>query len=471
MTSMAAPVVPAVRIVGNEVRKGLLHAWAERVQILIELPLFIGVTLLLGPLLGAGDQIARGQLRWSLDSGRMSILVVWMVPFLFFYLQVAKMFWRLLGEIQAGTLEQVYLSPLPSWLIAAAGRLVAALAETAVIVAALYAGVGLLVPLHIGRRPAAALPLLLLVIAVVGYWLLIGGLTLVWKRIEMLVEAQGIAVWVLSATALPLLAVPGWMATAGRLVPITPGWPAWTARCSPATRRSPCGGPAGWPGCWPPPPGGCWPASSRSPSASEPPNAAARSADTEAMGGHTLYLVGGAPRVGKSSLAQRLLETDGIPWLPTDVLRTVLRRVLPELDAIDQDPVDAWRLAEVMYPHVEQAAEVCAEEAERFLIEGFELSPSYPARLRAALEGTAVRACFLGHDGFSIEDLAGYRGPKPQHHGASREELREAAAWIRRRSRELRQECAAADVPYVDVGEVGFEAAMARARRQLLAHN
>jgi predicted kinase len=68
------------------------------------------------------------------------------------------------------------------------------------------------------------------------------------------------------------------------------------------------------------------------------------------MGGHRLYLVGGAPRVGKSSLAQRLLELDGIPWLPTDVLRTVLRRVLPELDAIDQDPVDASLLAEFMYP-------------------------------------------------------------------------------------------------------------------------
>jgi len=209
--------------IGNEVRKGLLHAWAERVQILIELPLFIGFTLLLGPLLGAGDQIARGSLRWSLEPGRMSILVVWMVPFLFFYLQVAKMFWRLLGEIQAGTLEQVYLSPLPSWLLAAAGRVVAALAETAAVVAALYAAVRLLVPLHIGWRTAAALPLVLLVLAVVGYSLLIGGLTLVWKRIEMLVEAQGIAVWVLSATALPLLAVPGWMATAGRLVPITPG--------------------------------------------------------------------------------------------------------------------------------------------------------------------------------------------------------------------------------------------------------
>jgi chloramphenicol 3-O-phosphotransferase len=34
------------------------------------------------------------------------------------------------------------------------------------------------------------------------------------------------------------------------------------------------------------------------------------------MGDHRLYLVGGAPRVGKSSLAQRLLELDGIPWPP-----------------------------------------------------------------------------------------------------------------------------------------------------------
>ena len=68
------------------------------------------------------------------------------------------------------------------------------------------------------------------------------------------------------------------------------------------------------------------------------------------MGDHRLYPVGGAPRVGKSSLARRLLELDQIPFLPTDVLRTVLRRVLPELDAIDQDPVDALLLAEFMYP-------------------------------------------------------------------------------------------------------------------------
>ncbi len=70
-----------------------------------------------------------------------------------------------------------------------------------------------------------------------------------------------------------------------------------------------------------------------------------------------------------------------------DVVRTVLRRVLPELDAVNQDPVDAARLAELMYPHIEQGAEVCAEEAERFLIEGFELAPWYPARLQGRDRG------------------------------------------------------------------------------------
>ena len=188
------------------------------------------------------------------------------------------------------------------------------------------------------------------------------------------------------------------------------------------------------------------------------------------MGGRTLYLIGGPPRVGKSSLAQRLLKHDCIPWLPTDVLRTVLRRVLPDLDAIDQDPVDAALLAEWMYPHIAKAAEVCAEESTRFLIEGFEVSASYPARLGAALQGTEIRACFLGNRSFSTADLAGYKGPKPQHHGASWEELGEAASWIRQRSTQLHDECLEARVAYIDVGEVGFETAMSAARRHLLGH-
>jgi predicted kinase len=182
-----------------------------------------------------------------------------------------------------------------------------------------------------------------------------------------------------------------------------------------------------------------------------------------------VYLVGGAPRTGKSSLAQRSLRADGVAWLPTDIIRTVLRRVLPDLDALDQDPVDAGLLAEYMYPHVRQAAEVCAEEAEAFLIEGFELAPWYRERLRADLEAVDVRVCFLGHETFTAADLVQYRGPKPQGEGTmSMRELEASAAWIRARSRELRLECQQSGAFYVDIARAGYETALRQARRALL---
>jgi hypothetical protein len=181
-----------------------------------------------------------------------------------------------------------------------------------------------------------------------------------------------------------------------------------------------------------------------------------------------VYLVGGPARVGKSSLAQRLLRGDGIAWLPTDVLRTVLRRVLPQLDDLDQGDVPAAAVSELMYPHIERAVEVCGEEAERFLIEGPEIVPSTVPRLAAALPAVTIRACFLGNVGFSGNDLACYRGPKPQHEGTSRAARDATAAWIRRESNYYRRECARLGLPYVDIADLGFDAAMIEARRHLL---
>jgi len=181
-----------------------------------------------------------------------------------------------------------------------------------------------------------------------------------------------------------------------------------------------------------------------------------------------VYLVGGPARVGKSALAQRLLLSDEIPWLPTDVLRTVLRRVLPELDELDQGNVTAAAVGDLMYPHIEQAVEVCGEEAEQFLIEGPDIVPSMVPRLSAALPGITIRSCFLGSVGFSADDLASYRGPKPQHEGAPRAELDAIAAWIRQESDYYRRDYARLGLPYVDVGDLGFDAAMTEARRHLL---
>jgi ABC-2 type transport system permease protein len=226
MATVAASMGPLgargyLTALANETAKGLRHAWAERVQIIIELPLFAAFILLLSFLLGRGERVAAtGRLEWSLDPRQTTWLFLGFVAFTFFYLQAVKLFWRLLAEIQSGTLEQVYLSPLPSWVIAAAGRTFAAVVETVVVVGVLFVGVTLLVDLQITWRADAVVPLLFLVAASVGYSLVIGGLTLIWKRIEMLQEGLLTIALVVSGAVVPLDRMPDWAAALGRLTPI-----------------------------------------------------------------------------------------------------------------------------------------------------------------------------------------------------------------------------------------------------------
>ncbi|MGH2560846.1 MAG: ABC transporter permease [Thermomicrobiales bacterium] len=210
----------AVRAVGNEVHKGLLSAWGERVQILIELPLFIAVALLFIAVVGKGDEIVTGRVDWSIDEVRATAIFLGYAAFMFYYMQTAKLFWRLLGEIQTGTLEQVYLSPLPSWLVATAGRVVAAVAETILVVGATYLVTELVVDLDIRWSAQGLVPLLFLVAGGVGYSLLIGGLALVWKRIELINEALFGVLFVWGGALLPLDRMPDWAAALARLLPL-----------------------------------------------------------------------------------------------------------------------------------------------------------------------------------------------------------------------------------------------------------
>ena len=116
------------------------------------------------------------------------------------------------------------LSPLPSWLVAAAGRLAAALAETVLVVAAaIYAIVSAFVPLRYAVEPCRrCCPPPLLIVTAVGYSLIIGGMT---PGLEAHPDAPGRRSarwsWIFAISALPILTVPGWFTGLGRAFPVT----------------------------------------------------------------------------------------------------------------------------------------------------------------------------------------------------------------------------------------------------------
>lgn len=198
----------------------MLTAWGERIQILIELPLFIVSALLLAAVVGRGKAIATGRVDWSFDADQTSRIFIGFAVFMFYYLQTAKIFWRLLGEIQTGTLEQVRLSPLPSWVIAIAGGTLSAVVETSLVLAAVYLAVKLIVGLDLHWRVAGLVPLLFLIAGAAGYSLLIGGLVLVWKRIELVNEGLFAMLFMFGGMFVPLDRMPDWAAAVARLLPL-----------------------------------------------------------------------------------------------------------------------------------------------------------------------------------------------------------------------------------------------------------
>jgi 2-phosphoglycerate kinase len=52
--------------------------------------------------------------------------------------------------------------------------------------------------------------------------------------------------------------------------------------------------------------------------------------------GYVIYLIGGAPRCGKTSVAQALARELGCSWLPTDYLMSAFNRYAPEHERVGQ---------------------------------------------------------------------------------------------------------------------------------------
>ncbi len=108
-----------------------------------------------------------------------------------------------------------------------------------------------------------------------------------------------------------------------------------------------------------------------------------------------LYIIGGAPRAGKSILARRMLEEQKVAYFPTDTLMMGLATTLPLLGLKPSDSPSTR--APIMWPILRAMALKILENGEDYLLEGDVLMPAHVVELRARF-GSAVRSCFLGYE-------------------------------------------------------------------------
>ncbi|HYY78726.1 MAG TPA: ABC transporter permease [Actinomycetes bacterium] len=206
----------AVRIVGNETAKGLRIWWANWATVLPELLVLAGLFLALQYLLGGGRIVA----------GLVAPTMLGFLPYVFAYLAIVKLVAGVVEELQAGTLEQTHLSPLPAWLLSL-GRLASAIVQD--LLPTILLGAGYLIALHAAMdlrlpwRWPALLPAGLLVADVAGFALLLGGLALRVSTVGAITHVLLSLVMLVNGAFVPISAFPDWLQALARLAPTTLG--------------------------------------------------------------------------------------------------------------------------------------------------------------------------------------------------------------------------------------------------------
>lgn len=196
----------------NETYKRLLIIWTYKFNILMQL-VTVGLIFL-----GLSFLVQGGQFNPQQSASILIGYIVW------FYARIVIMSTSgdLMGEAQAGTLEQMYMSPAPTSLLLL-GRMFALLVSTTIMVMLPTLAIILLLGIHVPLR-WEGLPVLLITLAgLFGFTLILSGAALVFKQIDELADLVQNLLLFLTGSLLPVSHFPGWLEAITKTLPITQG--------------------------------------------------------------------------------------------------------------------------------------------------------------------------------------------------------------------------------------------------------
>ncbi len=182
-----------------------------------------------------------------------------------------------------------------------------------------------------------------------------------------------------------------------------------------------------------------------------------------------LYLIGGAPRAGKGTLALRLAREHGIPYFGLDLIRDVFHWGAPELGIAHTQRM--WEQAPMMWERISFAVCSLRDVAIDQVVEGAYLLPDKLADCRDFF-GTQARMCWLGYADADPEEKLSIMRAVPSETNdhtkwKSDEQLRPEIAESIAFSRYLRDECNKYELAYFDTSH-DFKGQVEAARRYLL---
>jgi hypothetical protein len=163
-----------------------------------------------------------------------------------------------------------------------------------------------------------------------------------------------------------------------------------------------------------------------------------------------IYLIGGAPRAGKTILGERLCTTLKVGWMSTDVLLDLLRTANAPGCKMQWDaaPGAITANAEWFFPYLERVIWGVRSLTDQYVIEGVDFLPAQVAELSTRYP---TRAVFLGCSRMTLEDFTRFPGRSKGYTHLSETHRRQMVEDVPRWSAFIRQEADRWGFPYVDM--------------------
>jgi hypothetical protein len=165
-----------------------------------------------------------------------------------------------------------------------------------------------------------------------------------------------------------------------------------------------------------------------------------------------LYVIGGAPRSGKTSLSRRVVSEKQIPYFPMDALFGALANGAPELGVRYEDSL--IERPDKMWPITKHLFNSFFNEEGEFLIEGDSILPSQINEM--AMAQKPVKSCFIGYTELNKDEKLGlvrkhHQGDIDWTRKISDEEMFTMIDEMIEFSKFLKEECAKYDIKYFDI--------------------
>ena len=195
-----------------EVIKELIITWNYRANLVIELLTIAVLFIFISYFFGTGA-IA--------NQGLPAFLLGYLIWF-YAAIAISSMSSNLLNEASVGTLEQLYMSPVPTWLLFV-GRVIGTFLKSTIMVAIVGMTLMLVLRISLPVDAEAIPPFVLTMVGLFGFGYAIGGLTLIYKQITSVTNLVNNLLLFLNGALLPIQYFPEWLETTARMLPTTQG--------------------------------------------------------------------------------------------------------------------------------------------------------------------------------------------------------------------------------------------------------